>query len=112
MERKCCELAFLVIVLVLAGWSQDAVAESDSDATVLEAARKIMASAEYCGLVTLDTETRTEDVRLTAEGVVGGTPAYMAPEMAQGAEVDGRADIYSLGCVAYWLLTGQRVFHE
>lgn len=48
---------------------------------------------------------------LTREGAVAGTPAFMAPEMATGdRELDGRADLYSLGCVAYWLLTGQPVF--
>jgi serine/threonine-protein kinase len=47
---------------------------------------------------------------LTAEGVVAGTPAFMAPEMAAGPAVDSRADIYALGCVGYWLLTGQPVF--
>ena len=40
-----------------------------------------------------------------------GTPAYMAPETATGsASIDGRADIYSLGCAGYWLLTGEQVF--
>jgi serine/threonine-protein kinase len=48
---------------------------------------------------------------LTAEGIATGTPAFMAPELATGkGEVDGRTDIYGVGCVAYWLLTGQRVF--
>jgi len=39
-----------------------------------------------------------------------GTPGYMAPEMALGEHVDGRADIYALGCVAYYLVTGELVF--
>jgi len=48
---------------------------------------------------------------LTVEGTTAGTPAYMAPEMAlQRDSVDGRADLYALGCVAYWLLTGEQVF--
>jgi eukaryotic-like serine/threonine-protein kinase len=46
----------------------------------------------------------------TLVGTIPGTPAYMAPEMALGEMIDGRADIYALGCVAYYLLTGQLVF--
>jgi serine/threonine-protein kinase len=50
-------------------------------------------------------------VQLTVEGVTSGTPGFMAPEVAFAErKVDARADIYSLGCVAYWLLTGHLVF--
>ena len=48
---------------------------------------------------------------LTKDGATAGTPAYMAPEIALGrSDIDGRADLYGLGCVAYYLLTGQPVF--
>jgi plasmid stabilization system protein ParE len=48
---------------------------------------------------------------VTMPNVVHGTPAFIAPEQALGGvDVDTRADIYSTGCVAYWLLTGQLVF--
>ena len=48
---------------------------------------------------------------LTREHAIHGTPAFMAPEQALGQPVlDGRVDIYATGCVAFWLLTGRRVF--
>jgi serine/threonine-protein kinase len=50
---------------------------------------------------------------MTLDGVATGTPAYLPPEIALGeSKIDGRADLYSLGCVAHYLLTGQLVFAE
>jgi serine/threonine-protein kinase len=53
---------------------------------------------------------RAGESHLTAENTIVGTPEYMAPEMAEGGPVDPRADLYALGAVAYWLLTGTEVF--
>jgi serine/threonine-protein kinase len=53
---------------------------------------------------------RSGDSLETMAGMAIGTPGYMAPEMVQGEAIDGRADLYSVGCVAYFLLTGQLVF--
>jgi serine/threonine protein kinase len=62
------------------------------------------------GLVKVLDETETQ---ITMDGATTGTPAFMAPEMAMGnSPVDGRTDLYGLGCVGYWLLTGGLVFEE
>jgi serine/threonine-protein kinase len=61
------------------------------------------------GLVKFD--LRSADAQATTVGQLIGTPAFMPPEVVDGrVEVGPPADIYSLGCVAYWLLTGKLVF--
>jgi serine/threonine-protein kinase len=62
------------------------------------------------GLVKYDEDQSIMDTIKTNTEMTTGTPAYMAPEMANGEPIDRRADLYALGCVAYWLLTGQLVF--
>lgn len=62
------------------------------------------------GLVKYDESQSMMDTVKGTSDLTTGTPAYMAPEMANGDPVDRRADLYALGCVAYWLLTGHMVF--
>jgi serine/threonine-protein kinase len=63
------------------------------------------------GLVKAIGEEGRESTLLTAPDATTGTPAYIAPEVVRGDRVvDHRVDIYTLGCVAYWLLTGKLVF--
>jgi len=63
------------------------------------------------GLVKAVADVDGTDTMATVPGQMAlGTPAYMSPEMALGETIDGRTDIYALGCVAYYLLTGELVF--
>ena len=64
------------------------------------------------GLVKEVKRPNAADTRLTVEGMTVGTPTYMAPELALDEAFDGRADLYALGCVMYFLLTGKVVFES
>jgi serine/threonine-protein kinase len=63
------------------------------------------------GLVKSQDDLRGRSLDITANHAVGGTPAFMSPEQAATDRLlDGRSDIYAMGCLAYWLVTGQLVF--
>jgi hypothetical protein len=63
------------------------------------------------GMVKSQREGRVEETQLTADHAVLGTPAFMAPEQVLGHRpVDGRTDLYAVGCLAYWLIAGRPVF--
>ena len=58
------------------------------------------------GLVKQGAERSPASDHLTADHLAGGTPAFMSPEQALGdKDLDGRSDLYAVGCVAYWLVT-------
>lgn len=52
------------------------------------------------------------DAKITRDGLIVGTPEYMSPEQAQGLQLDDRSDLFSLGSMAYYLLTGSEAFHR
>ena len=69
-------------------------------------------------MITPEAQTKIADfgiaklrqTQLTVPGEVLGTPSYMSPEQVEGRRTDGRADLFSLGVILYWMLTGQKPF--
>lgn len=53
-----------------------------------------------------------QEMDLTSTGIFLGSPNYVSPEQADGQRVDGRSDIYSLGCIFYEMLTGYKPYHS
>lgn len=62
------------------------------------------------GIVKFAEELKPDSQKLTAMGIVCGSPSYMSPEQAMGQKVDPRSDIYSLGCSLFETLTGKVPF--
>jgi len=70
----------------------------------------LLDEAEHVYLADFGLTRRLEEEGQAGEGRSVGTPAYLAPEQIEGGPVDGRADVYSLGCVLYECLTGETPF--
>jgi serine/threonine protein kinase len=69
------------------------------------------ASSLAIATISLDGSSRAGE-KLTRAGAMLGTPGFMAPEQILGMEIDCRADLYALGCVAWWLVAGHEVFQR
>jgi serine/threonine protein kinase len=80
-----------------------------ADASTLPIAA-VAAVAADPALITSGEALGSDSGRLTQAGGLMGTPAFMPPEQATGQELDGRADLYALACVAVWLLSGSLVY--
>jgi serine/threonine-protein kinase len=101
------------VVVSRAGTTFDFAKVLDFGLVKLEAAgqRSLPRADERGGSGAAGQSTVSGDGGSHAGGGIAGTPAFIAPEVVLGrAETDHRVDLYALGCVGYWLLTGKLVF--
>jgi serine/threonine-protein kinase len=70
----------------------------------------IMIHEDGCAKITDFGVAKIVSQQMTQTGMMMGTPSYMSPEQVQGGAVDGRADQFALGVIAYEMLTGEKPF--
>ena len=106
LERKVA-----VIVQVLAGLAhahQQGIVHRD-----IKPANIFIVSDEMSSVKIMDFGVaRLQDSQMTGTGNVVGTADYMSPEQVKGDKVDGRSDLFSVGCLLFELVTGRRPFHS
>ena len=83
----------------------------DNVVLVERAGKKDFVKVLDFGIAKRSNESDSGEQKLTQQGMVLGTPPYMSPEQFSGKPIDARSDIYSLGIMAYEMLSGRLPFH-
>jgi urea transport system substrate-binding protein len=91
-------------------WLETKADEKTAAGSGSDSALRALAAALRVKILDLGLVRRGDGPQLTAAGMMVGTPHFMAPEQAEGVDIDHRADLFSLGCVIYTMLSGELAF--